>query len=193
MAQTTGESKLIFKAIGFAARAHSGQFRKGTNLPYLLHPLGVMKILIENGADEEVVAAGILHDTTEDAGVSLDEIRNEFGPRVADLVAEASEPDKSETWENRKRNTIARVKTASLDSLLVEAADKLDNIRAIRDDYEKLGDRLWARFNRPRDQQSWYYRGMAQAFLRRLQNGPGAEIAKEFDREVRKVFGGPPA
>ena len=59
-------SQRIFQAVEFATKAHSGQFRKGTNVPYLVHPLGVCKILIEAGCSEDVVVAGLLHDTVED-------------------------------------------------------------------------------------------------------------------------------
>ena len=188
MAEVKKPAKMTFLAIEFAARAHSGQFRKGTDLPYLLHPLGVAKILIEAGADEEIVVAGLLHDTTEDAGASLPEIRQTFGDRVADLVQAASEPDKSASWENRKRHTLEQVKSLPLSALLVEAADKLDNIRAIREDHEKLGDAMFSRFNRGKDSQRWYYQGLAKAFLDRTAEGAG-EIFRQFKAEVEKVFG----
>lgn len=189
MAEATDKAKLIFKAVNFAAAAHSQQYRKGTELPYLLHPLGVAKILIQSGAGEEIVAAGILHDTIEDTGVTLSEIEREFGPTVKNLVQAVSERDRSDTWENRKKETVAHVKTLSLPALLVEAADKLDNIRAIREDCERLGDKVWERFNRPREQQSWYYRGLARAFLEREVSGAAGEIIREFAREVERVFG----
>ena len=97
---------MIFKAIEFAARAHSGQYRKGTKIPYIVHPLGVAKLLIEHGCPDHIVIAGILHDTTEDTPVTLEQIKDIFGLAVAALVEEASEPDKSDTWENRKKSTI---------------------------------------------------------------------------------------
>jgi len=185
----TEKTSLLFPAIALAAKAHHGQYRKGTSLPYLLHPLGVAKILIESGADDEVVAAGVLHDTVEDAGVSLAEIRELFGERVARLVASASEADKSDAWENRKRHTIAAVATAPLEVLLVEGADKLDNIRAIREDYERLGDGVWARFNRGRESQRWYYQSLAVAFLARDESAATTRIFEQFREEVVKVFG----
>jgi len=97
---------MIFKAIEFAAKAHAGQYRKGTRVPYLVHPLNVAKILIDSGCSDVVAVAGILHDTVEDTPITLDEIRKHFGQAVAELVAGASEPDKSDTWENRKKHTI---------------------------------------------------------------------------------------
>ena len=105
---------MIFKAIGFAVKAHSGQYRKGTKLPYIVHPLGVAKILIEYGCPEQLIVAGILHDAVEDTHVSLHEIKHLFGWDVADLVEAASEPDKSDTWENRKKHTIGMLQSLSL-------------------------------------------------------------------------------
>jgi (p)ppGpp synthase/HD superfamily hydrolase len=102
---------MIFKAIEFATRAHSGQYRKGTKLPYIVHPLGVAKILIECDSPEHLIVAGILHDTVEDTSATLDEIKQTFGWDIADLVEAASEPDKSDTWENRKEHTIQMLKT----------------------------------------------------------------------------------
>ena len=155
---------MIFKAIEFAAKAHHGQYRRGTKMPYIVHPLGVARILIENGCSEEVVAAGVLHDTVEDTPVSLEDIRKTFGEKVARIVECVSEQDKSDTWENRKQRTIECVKSAPLDILLVECADKLDNIRSIGEDHRKHGDLIWRRFNRPREKQQWYYQSLAKAF-----------------------------
>ena len=180
---------MIFAAIEFAARAHSGQFRKGTKLPYIVHPLGVAKILLEYDCPEAVVVAGILHDTVEDTPVALADIRRAFGDKVAALVEGASEPDKSDTWENRKRHTIEYLKTAPADVLLVSIADKLDNLRAIGADYERLGESLWSRFNRPRESQEWYYRSLADLFSGKRAAGPLGSLAGELAAEVERVFG----
>ncbi len=179
---------MIFQAIEFAAKAHSGHFRKGTRIPYIIHPLGVAKILIDHGCSEEVVVAGILHDTVEDTPITPEDIRRSFGERVAQLVRDVSEPNKSDTWENRKRHTIEHLKTAPRDVLLVSLADKLDNIRAIRDDYAKLGDSLWPRFNRPKESQKWYYRSLAEVFCSCTADSL-TSVAQEFESEVQKIFG----
>ncbi|NMB75070.1 MAG: bifunctional (p)ppGpp synthetase/guanosine-3',5'-bis(diphosphate) 3'-pyrophosphohydrolase [Myxococcales bacterium] len=182
-----GERK-IFEALDFATRAHRGQYRKGTRVPYLLHPLRVARLLIEAESAWQVVVAGLLHDTTEDAGVRLETIRRRFGSRVARLVSEASEPDKTLSWEERKRRTLAAVATASPDALRVELADKLDNIRSIREDLEKDGDALWARFRRGREEQRWYYRGLAREFSLSARAEPLRSLARLFAKEVRAVF-----
>jgi (p)ppGpp synthase/HD superfamily hydrolase len=180
---------MIFKAIEFAARAHAGQYRKGTNIPYLVHPLGVAKILIEHSCPDHIVIAGILHDTIEDTPVTLDEIKQTFGWSIADLVEAASEPDKSDTWENRKNHTIGMLKTLSREATVLVLADKLDNIRAIREDYERDGEDLWSRFNRPKEQQKWYYENLVRVFAARLIDENSLPLVDLFRHEVSKVFG----
>lgn len=179
---------MIFDAIEFAARAHRDHFRKGTRIPYIIHPLSVAKILIEYDCPEELIVAGILHDTVEGTAVTIADIRKAFGERVAALVESASEPDKSDTWENRKRHTLEYLKTAPMEVLLLACADKLDNIRSIREDYESFGESVWRRFRRAKDAQEWYYRALADVFMDRAEGDPGASLFRQFRYEVHQVF-----
>lgn len=182
---------MIFKAIEFAARAHSGDYRKGTMIPYITHPLNVAKILIESECREQVVAAGILHDTLEDTRVTFEEIRDSFGSEVADLVGAVSEPNKSDhTWENRKAHTLKGLKNASFEVLLISLADKLDNITSIREDIDRIGDKVWKRFRRPKERQQWYYKALADVFSTRLADGKEAALVIAYKREVNLVFKG---
>ncbi len=180
----------IDKAIAFAARAHSGQCRKGTRIPYIVHPLGVARILIQCGCPDHVVLSGILHDTVEDTPVTLEEIRQGFGCDVAALVDAATEPDRNDTWENRKKHTIGMVKTLSEEAAILVLADKLDNIRAIREDLEANGKAVWDRFKRPREWQKWYYESLAAAFAGRSADQQSQCLLKHFKTEVERVFGG---
>ena len=107
--------KNILKAAEFAVRAHMKQVRKGTDIPYVVHPLGVGRILSENKCPDECIIAGILHDTLEDTDITYEDLKEEFGVEVADIVKGASEPDKSDTWENRKKHTIEYLKTPILE------------------------------------------------------------------------------
>jgi (p)ppGpp synthase/HD superfamily hydrolase len=101
---------LIRKAIDFAAKAHLGQVRKGTELPYITHPFNVGMILIQTGCPEGVCAAGFLHDTLEDTPVTREELSDQFGESIARLVESCSEPDKSMSWKARKEHTIHSLK-----------------------------------------------------------------------------------
>lgn len=181
---------MIFRALEFADRAHAGHYRKGTKIPYLLHPLNVARILIEHDCREALVVAGLLHDTLEDTPVTLDQLREHFGAEAADLVASVSEPNKSDhTWENRKAHTLRHLKTAPPDTLILSLADKLDNIRAIREDCERLGEAVWRRFNRAREKQQWYYERLAGIFAERIPDGLPGDLVEDFRREVEAVFG----
>ena len=180
---------LIFPAIEFAARAHAGQYRKRTKIPYIVHPLAVAKLLIENNFPAQVVAAGVLHDTVEDTNVTLDEIRAAFGDEVASLVGAVTEPPRTFSWEERKRAILRQMETAPLSVLAIECADKLDNLRDIQAHSARDGEAVWERFNRPKPYQHWYYASIAQVFLRRISNSDDSLLFRDFVDAVQAVFG----
>lgn len=181
---------MIFRAIEFATKAHSGQYRKGTRIPYIMHPLNVAKTLIQLECPEPVIVAGILHDTLEDTRVTFDELLETFGKEIADLVNSASEPNKSDLiWENRKAHTLKHLRVASHEQLVLSLADKLDNIRSIREDHEGIGDRLWKRFNRPKEKQKWYYEALAAIFSEKLIDDKCLPLVDRFRTDVKYMFG----
>ncbi|MFC5532032.1 HD domain-containing protein [Cohnella yongneupensis] len=179
---------LIDRAIEFAAHAHRKQTRKGTKIPYVSHPYAVGMILQRAGCKEQVVAAGILHDTLEDTDTSSEQLLKKFGPVVLEIVEGCSEPDKSATWEERKQHTLDYLRDASLPIRMVACADKLHNIRSIKRDLDKHGPETWSRFKRGRDQQLWYYTGLIESLgyasrfplLDDLQD----EVAEAFEIEL---------
>jgi (p)ppGpp synthase/HD superfamily hydrolase len=179
----------IFFALRFAAQAHEGQLRKGTRVPYLVHPLGVCKLLLDQGFPDHLAIAGLLHDTVEDTAVTLDEIREHFGEHVARLVDFATESSKHWSWEKRKEHTLVRLATGELEGLCLSVADKLDNIRSIREELERCGEEIWNRFRRPREKQRWYYESLRRIFDERLTEPPAADLAARFRAEVELVFG----
>lgn len=155
--------KLLTKAITFATKKHEGQKRKGTDIPYIVHPLEALSIASTITNDENVLAATVLHDVVEDCGVSIDEIKFRFGKEVARLVAADTE-DKREkqpaefSWKIRKQETLDQLEKMDKDSKIIVLADKLSNMRAIYRDYEILGDGLWQKFNcKDKKEQKWYY------------------------------------
>ena len=160
---------LLDKAIIFAVNAHRGQLRKGTNTPYILHPMEAAAIVGSMTDDDEVIAAAVLHDTVEDTAVTLDEICEQFGKRVAELVAAESENKREDkpaasTWKIRKEETIAEIGKMNRDEKIIVLADKLSNVRAIYRDYAVLGDRLWEKFNcHDKNEQGWYYKSICDA------------------------------
>jgi len=178
---------LLDAALTFAACAHAVQKRKSTDVPYIVHPVGVMLVLLESGeADPELLAAALLHDTVEDTGVTLAQLREQFGARVAEIVEGCSEPDKRAPWEERKQHTVNYLKTAPRAIQLVSAADKLHNLRSMAADHAELGDALWARFKRGRTEIAWYY----QAVTASLKEGElrAHPLIRELDRAVESFF-----
>ncbi|MCD8344874.1 MAG: HD domain-containing protein [Oscillospiraceae bacterium] len=155
----TQESQKLNEAIIFAVNQHAGQLRKGTNRPYILHPIEVLQILHSMKADTNLMIAGLLHDTVEDTGATVDEISERFGEDVAGLVAAHSE-DKSKTWDERKTFAIEELRTADKRLKMLVMADKLSNMRSIESDYNEIGKEPWNRFNAPFEKQQWYYTGI---------------------------------
>lgn len=180
---------MIFQAIEFAAAAHRGQYRKGTRLPYIMHPLNAARCLLEAGCEDELVAAAILHDVLEDTETTIEELYAAFGPRVAELVIAVSEPKELVKWEDCKTHTLDALQTSSLDVLYVAIADKLDNIRSIRSSVGEHGETTWKCFRRGRDQQRWYYETLRRIFTERLTSPPGSALAADFAALVTDVFG----
>ena len=179
---------MIFKAIEFAAKAHSGQYRKKTKIPYIVHPLAVADILIEHNCPDEVVIAAVLHDTVEDTHVTLDDIKVHFGEKIAALVRDASEPDKSQSWEKRKTHTIESIAHLPIDALVLICADKLHNLKSIRKDLEKQGESVWQRFNHPKEKQKWYFESILAALRPRMRGSSYNPLFREFETEVNRVF-----
>jgi (p)ppGpp synthase/HD superfamily hydrolase len=183
-------------ALQTAWEAHSKQKRKGSDIPYIIHPIKVAIILIENGADEELITAGLLHDTLEDTNITKAFIAENFGSHVLDLVVGASEPYKLEintklgledeiaSWKSRKTHTINYINTAPLEIKLLTCADKLSNIRSMIRDYKLIGNDLWKRFNASCSEQKWYYEELTNSLSDLLEY----KMYKEFLYLVKELF-----
>jgi (p)ppGpp synthase/HD superfamily hydrolase len=176
-------------AIEVAARAHEGQYRKGTNTPYISHPFTVGMMLARAGLPEDMIVAGILHDTVEDTDLSLDYIREHFGDDVALIVEGCSEPDKSLSWEERKEHTLHYLQTAPWEVRVVSCADKLHNVITINEGLSANGDDVWQRFKRGKSEQAWYYRGLVQALCSARPDQPEIPFCDALRAEVEKAFG----
>ena len=179
----------IFQAIDFAQNAHQGQYRKGSRIPYIIHPLTVMEYLIRFGCSEEVVMAGVLHDVVEDTPYTMEDIFNLFGERVAELVDFASEPEHdNKSWNERKSHTIEMIKEMKdKEVLYLTCADKLHNVRSMKEDYKVIGEALWKKFKEGKEKQKWYYNSLRDAYLSHYQSEKD-EIFKVFAYEVDRLF-----
>lgn len=157
------------KALEFATRAHLGTTRKGTDIPYITHPVETAEIVSRMTDDEDVVVAALLHDVAEDTSYTLDDIRENFGDRVAYLVSEETENKRrgqsaADTWYIRKKETLDHLREASIDVKMLALADKLSNMRLTFSKYQQEGPAMWNCFNeKDPAKQAWYYRGIAEA------------------------------
>ena len=190
MANKPLDTAVLDRAIIFAVKAHAGTERRGKGYPYIVHPLEAVEIVATMTKDQELLAAAALHDTVEDTDVTADQIRAEFGDRVADLVASESDEmpagvSEEDSWHSRKQAAIDRLAKASRDEKIVALGDKLSNMRAIARDYAVQGDALWNLFHAkdPKDHE-WHYRGLADS-LRELED---TFAFKEFEKLINEVF-----
>ena len=190
MANKYLNTELLDRAIVFAVKAHANTERRGKGYPYIVHPLEAVEIVATMTPDQELLAAAALHDTVEDTEVTVEQLKAEFGERVASLVADESDvmPEgmtEEDSWHQRKQAAIDRLSKASHDAKMVALGDKLSNMRAIARDYDEIGDALWNRFhtNDPKEHE-WHYRGLADA-LHELDN---TVAYKEFESLINKVF-----
>lgn len=175
------------KAIQFATDKHTGQKRKGSDLPYILHPLDTMIILQSMDADCALLMAGVLHDVVEDTDTTPEVLLELFGNDVAELVVGHSE-DKSKSWEERKKKDIEDTANGSLRLQMLVMADKVSNLRSLYMDYQKIGEKLWERFNAPKEKQAWYYSKMIDALEQMQYNNKTSKIYWEMVGLFKDVF-----
>ncbi len=120
------------RALEFAAARHTGQRRAADQAPFILHPLEVAQLLRGREYPDEVVAAGVLHDVIEDAGVGHAELEARFGQRVAALVSAVTEPSTEGGYRERKAALRDAVASAEPDAVAIYAADKVAKLRELR-------------------------------------------------------------
>jgi (p)ppGpp synthase/HD superfamily hydrolase len=181
-------------ALGYALRLHRKQARKGKNVPYAAHLLGTAGTVLDFGGDEAQAIAALLHDAAEDHGgrKRLERIRKRFGRAVANMVEDCTDTfeKKKPEWRPRKQAYIASLPAKRRRSLLVSAADKLDNARAIVSDLRKDGPATLDRFNGKRDT-VWYFRELVNTF-KKLKIGPVAEELEAAVKEMTALAARPP-
>ena len=183
------KSPKLAEAFRVAAASFADKTKKGGDIPYVSHLMGVCAIALEYGASEDEAAAALLHDMIEDvkpaeaarAAVAA------FGPQVLRIVEGCSDSSThpKPPWRERKERYIAHLETADRSVLLVSAADKLHNARAIAADLRAVGPCVWDRFNASREDELWYYRTLLEVFRRRLTGVPA--LVGELERAVEEM------
>ncbi len=182
---------LLSKAISLAARAFDGMERKCERHPAILHSLEAA-VIVQSVTDEpEAVIAAVLHDTVEDAGITLAEIRKDFGNRVAELVRAETERRLAgrgieSTWRTRKEESIALLKkTDDIGIKALYLGDKLSNIRSLCRSKKKYGDDMWKHFyQHDPNQHKWYYTSIAEE----LKVFEGTQAYEEYLMLIKQTF-----
>ena len=182
-------------AVDYARHIHIER-RKGTDIPYMAHLLGVASLVMgevghaEFPITEDMVIAALLHDAVEDQGglPRLKDIEQNFGPNVASMVEGLSDSlsedsSNKQPWLERKQGYIGRLRGEPAEVRLISAADKLYNARAILEDYREIGPQVWERFKRGRPEQIWYFDELLAVFNSFETN----TIVEELERVVEAL------
>jgi (p)ppGpp synthase/HD superfamily hydrolase len=172
------------EALVYATKIHEAQRRKGTDIPYVAHLLGVASLVLEDGGDEDEAIAALLHDAIEDTPTTYADVEARFGPHVTAIVQACSDTDvmPKPPWRRRKEAYLAHLGDAPPEAIRVSLADKVHNARSVLFDYRLIGEDLWSRFN-PDADQTWYYRSLVDVF-RRVSRSP---LVDELDRVVSEL------
>ena len=182
---------MLDKAIDFAFEAHKGICRKGSSQPYIFHPLEVLSLVSTMTQDDDILCAAVLHDTVEDTPVTLDDVRREFGDKIAGLVDMETEnkrgqKNKEATWMDRKKEAIEALRErASLGSKMVALADKVSNLRSFHMGLLKQGDEFWNLFNQKNPLMHYWYFNELKDALSDLKEEP---LYMEFCFLIDAVF-----
>lgn len=178
-------------ALADASIWHQHQFRKGSDIPYLSHLLAVSAAVMEDGGTEDETIAGLLHDSIEDTGVTVDVLVARYGRRVAEIVAACTDDwggdaTNKAPWWPRKVHHIGHVTagevSADIGVIRVTAADKLANLRSTLDD----GDpQVYARFKAGIGGFAWYHNTFGCLLVDRL--GPQSLLARRLQQGVDQL------
>lgn len=162
--------ELVTEAVIFACTAHDGMRRKTSQSPYVMHPLEASVIVSSLTSDQEIIAASVLHDVIEDAGVLPEEIEKKFGARVKKLVMSETEDKRrgqrpEDTWKLRKEEAISALyKETDIAVKILYLGDKLSNLRSIYRELKVAGNELWNKFNQKDPMEhKWYYSEISKA------------------------------
>ena len=170
----------IEKAKELATTLHAGQFRKNGTTPYINHLLAVAKILSEYTDDEDIIIAGLMHDTIEDvAGYTYDKLVSDCGKNVADIVMGVTEEkfrghkelpkeERIQLFEEMLLRNVANTEKAGSGSILVALADKIHNLNSMIEGFKEEGENYFLKFNNPIEQKLWFYRKILEMSKRNI-------------------------
>ena len=175
----------IEQAIRAASILHKDQFRKGSMpFPYVTHLIATAFTLLDYTDDEDVIVSALLHDAIEDTDYTLDELQEDFGGRVREIVETVTEPkrdgEKKLTWREQKMVYVRQLKKGPKEALLVAAADKIHNFRTIVEDYTDNYDRYVQDFGKNFDDRLEIYQEVHDVINSRLDSSIKTEFNHVF-------------
>lgn len=168
--------------------AHRNQKRKGTELPYIIHPFGVMTIASEATDSEDILIACLFHDILEDASeeYSKGQMEQDFGKKVVDIVEGVTKDSSLASWRERADAYLYHLEhEASDESVIVSCADKIHNLMSILEDYKEVGDDIWQRFSTGKEGQQWWFQAVYEVISKRL---PELSLNKQLLNLVNKLI-----
>jgi (p)ppGpp synthase/HD superfamily hydrolase len=179
-------------AIKKASILHDGQKRKGEkSFPFLTHLFSVAALLSEYTRDENVIIAGLLHDTLEDTAYTIEDLTNDFGNEVAEIVQYVTEikerAGQKIPWMERKLAYLSLLENANRGALFVSTADKIHNLQSTIDDFKKFGPSIWKNFNSSVENNLWFYSSVLEVLHRKL-NSPIILVYEKVLDEAKELF-----
>lgn len=179
------------KAIRIAATAHekAKQHRKGTDIPYIIHPFGVMIIASNATDDEDTLIACLMHDILEDVDATIygeEQMRKDFGDKVVSTVMDVTKEQAIDDWHARSQAYLFHLQNEASDAaVIVSASDKIHNLRSILIDYDNVGEDVWERFSTKKSSdQLWWYKEILSVIKQRIPESP---LASELELLVEKL------
>lgn len=175
-------ASVIERAIAIAVDAHKAQVRKTDASPYIVHPFMVALMLTKNGFSDEIVAVGLVHDVLEDSTIPLEQLREELGEEIVEIVRAVTE-DTSLPWEERKQKYVEAVRTADIGAKAVSLCDKIHNLECLIAGHEIQGPAIWQKFNRGKEMKLWFEESMLKMFKETWQH----PLIDRYESLVEKV------
>jgi len=178
-------------ALRIAAWAHeqAGQHRKGSDIPYIIHPFGVMTIASNATSDEDILIACLMHDVLEDVDSDIyneQQMRKDFGDRVVAIVKDVTKDESEKDWHKRSKAYLNHLEhKASNEAIIVSASDKIHNLLSILTDHTTHGDDLWERFTtKSSADQLWWYESILGVITRR---NVALELSNKLSEQVNML------
>lgn len=187
---------IIIKAQSVSTIQHQNQCRKGTSIPYKIHPDEVAITVFRMHGTTEQVCAAYLHDTLEDTNYQEKDLLADFGPQIHKLVMFCTEKMEKKgpvhnqaSWNRRKEAVLEKAKKANSEELTVLFADKLCTTISFCRELKKEGIVFWKKFNGDQDNQYWFYSSLYTIFQNKFKDHKNCKyFLEEFNENLKNLW-----